>query len=55
MIFGEVIHNICDITKRIPGNEEVSELSDLLLMSPIFTYTLNTEKETVCSATYTAD
>ena len=43
-MFGEVIQSVCDISKGMPGNEEVCKLSDLLLMSPLFTYTLNTQK-----------
>ena len=54
-MFGKVIQSISDISKGIPGNEEVCELSDLLLMSPLFTYTLNMQKETVCSATYAGE
>ena len=46
-MFGEVILNISDISKGSPGNEEVCKLSKLFLMSPLFTYTLNTQKETV--------
>jgi len=54
-MFGEVIQSISDITRRISGNEKVFEFSDLLLMSLLFTYTVNTRKETVCSAMYTAE
>jgi len=36
---GEVIQNIFDNSKGVPGNEEVCKLSDLLLKSPLFTYT----------------
>ena len=42
-LFGEVIQKISDITKCIPGNEDVFKLSDLLLMSPLFTYTVNSK------------
>ena len=51
-MFSKVIKSIPDISRGTPGNEEACELSDLLLMSPLFTYTVNKLKETGCSATY---
>ena len=48
----QIIQSISHITKRMPGIKETFDSSDLLLMSPQLMYTVNTEKETVCSATF---
>jgi len=54
-LFGEAIKTISDVTKHMAAIEDTSDLSDLLLMSPQLTYTVNPQKETVCSVTLSAE
>jgi len=54
-LFGETIKTISDVTKRMAAIKDTSDLSDLLLMSPQLKYTVNPQKETVCSVTFSAE
>ena len=48
-MFGGVVQQIADISKETAGTSGDCNVSDQLVMSPQLTYTINLNKETVCS------
>lgn len=51
-MFGDVIENVVHISGQKCGNEN-GDVSELLVLSPQLSYTLNLKKETVCLVTHT--